>query len=249
MDLQTNILIVFFYMCFWFVISLIKKDNGVADIGWGLGFVVLAWANYQGHLLLPILASFWGLRLAIYLFIRNWNKEEDWRYQNWRKAWGKTFLWRSFLQVFMLQGFFLFLIAIPLMNQSVQEVRIIQMIGSAVWLIGFLWESIADYQLFQFKKDPTNKGKVMKTGLWAYSRHPNYFGEILVWWGIFICSLSPDSTIPWYLLIISPLTITYLLAKVSGVPMLEYKYKDRPDYQIYVKNTPSLIPKFTFWQQ
>lgn len=236
-------------MCFWFVISLIKEDNSVADIGWGMGFVILAWANAKESILLAVLTSFWGLRLSIYLFIRNWNKAEDWRYKNWREDWDKSFLWRSFFQVFMLQGCFLWLIALPLMYPSVQKIGLPQIIGISIWIFGWLWESIADYQLFQFKKDPANKNQVLQTGLWAYSRHPNYFGEILVWWGIFICTFTQDHIVPWYLLIISPITITFLLVKVSGVPMLEHKYKDRRDYQIYVKNTPSLIPKFTFWQQ
>ena len=241
MGLLSSIFLVFLYMCLWFVLALIKRDNSIADIAWGLGFVAIAWFNFESAWLLPILCSLWGIRLAIYLFIRNQHTGEDWRYQNWRKAWGKHFYWRTFLQVFMLQGLFMWLIALPLIVVNTPEFGIFQVLGTLLWLVGFLWESIADWQLYRFKRNPLNKGKVLKEGLWKYARHPNYFGEILVWWGIYFAALPNPN---WWWLIISPLTITWLLARVSGVPMLERKYKDRPEYQAYVKNTPSLIPNF-----
>ncbi len=236
------ILLVFCYMCLWFIISLVKHNNSVADIAWGLGFVVISWCfQSSNHWLLLLMVSLWGVRLAGYLFIRNWNKTEDWRYKNWREDWGKQILIRSFFQVFMLQGFFMILIAIPLFLHTT-TISIWTIIpGFLIWFIGFLWESLADWQLYQFKRQADTKGQVLKSGLWKYSRHPNYFGEILVWWGIFLVALPHPY---WYILIISPIIISYLLLRVSGVPMLESKYSDHPEYQTYVKNTPSVFPRW-----
>lgn len=229
-----------------FVIAIILKRNDIADIAWGLGFVLVS-----GYLFINLPSSFlettlhvmillWGLRLSIYLGIRNSQKEEDFRYKNWRKEWGDMFYIKSFLQVFLLQTLILFIISLPIILfsyfQSSSGVTYFQIAGILIWLIGFFWESIADYQLMSFKKK--NKG-IMKFGLWKFSRHPNYFGEMLVWWGIFIFSLSASYT---YIGIISPILITFLLFNVSGKPMLESKYAENKDYQDYIKSTPSIIP-------
>lgn len=238
-------------MVFWFIIAQIKKDNSIVDVAWGLGFVVVAYVlqsdfEYWTQLLLVSMVAAWGIRLALYLFIRNRNSGEDWRYQKWRRDWGDKVVLIAFFRVFMLQGIMMWIIALPLMqtHSAVGEgwsTGFFTGLGLSLWITGFLWESIADWQLMQFKSKPENKGKIMTLGLWKYSRHPNYFGEILVWWGIFFFSILFGT---WYISIISPIIITLLLTKVSGVPMLERKYRDNADYQAYKEKTSSLIPNF-----
>jgi steroid 5-alpha reductase family enzyme len=246
-------LLVICHSVFWFIISLIAKRNDVADIAWGLGFMLIALFLSQMH---PTnayskaaytLVVIWGLRLALHIGFRNSQKKEDFRYANWRKEWGNTFFWRSFLQVYLLQGFFMFIIASPLyvLAENGNRVHLAENIWPmpfsvwiGIWVIGFLWQAIGDYQLVQFKKTK-QPGEIMTKGLWKYSRHPNYFGEILMWWAIWLMTGVPDFGL-WA--IISPLTITYLLAKVSGVPMLEEKYKGNPAFEAYKKQTPALFP-------
>jgi len=234
-------------MTFWFIISLIKKRNDVADIAWGIGFVLIAWLSFfiSGFsfkaILVNSLVTVWGLRLAWHIFNRNKNKPEDSRYLEWRKTW-KNFYLRSFLQVFMLQGIFLFLISLPVIfiNNSVSNnFGILEIMGLLIWGLGFYFESIGDYQLKQFITKPGNKGKIMNQGLWRYSRHPNYFGEVTQWWGLYIIALS----IPFgFLTIIGPITITILILFVSGVPLLEKKYAGRKDFEEYKKRTSVFFP-------
>lgn len=242
-------LLVFLYMSCWFVVAQWRRDNSLADIGWGLGFVLVAWwihlfYPHEQSLLLAILVSLWGVRLAGYLAIRNLKKgKEDWRYARWREEWGRWAVVRSFLQVFLLQGFFMWVIALPLMPWTPRPAPAwLQFLGVGIWLAGWLWESIADWQLMRFKAKPENQGKILSSGLWAYSRHPNYFGELLVWWGIFI---SAPFLNHWWLAWLGPLTISWLLFRVSGVPMLEEKYRDNPEYQAYVRRTNAIVPKLT----
>jgi steroid 5-alpha reductase family enzyme len=182
--------------------------------------------------------------LTLHIFLRNHGKPEDFRYANWRKEWGKHVVIRSFFQVFMLQGFFMFIIALPIIitKASVpQKLGFIEIAGSIIWLIGFLFEAIGDYQLLKFKKLPENKGKIITTGLWKYTRHPNYFGECVMWWGIFIVSIPSGY---FYISVISPLVLTWLLTRVSGVPMLEEKYKGNEEFEQYAKKTNSFVPWF-----
>lgn len=235
------------YMSFWFIVSIIKKRNDVADIAWGLGFVLLAWLSFflSGFfikaLLVNGLVTIWGLRLALHIYNRNKNKPEDARYMEWRRTW-KNFYVRSFLQVFMLQGIFLYLISLPVMfiNHSVSNnFGILDFVGLIIWGIGFYFESTGDKQLKEFVGNPTNKGKLMDKGLWQYSRHPNYFGEVTQWWGIFIVALSIPGS---FFTIIGPLTITILILFVSGIPLLEKKYLGRPDFEEYKKKTSVFIP-------
>ena len=234
------------YVHLLFMLAILRKDNSIIDIAWGLGFVLVAWGLYfqsphpnAWSLLIPV--SLWGIRLSVYLFIRNRRSgKEDWRYAAWREQWGSWVYVRAYLQVFLLQGLFMWIISLPLMGSSnLMHFTWLQILGGMIFLTGFLWESFADAQLLRFKAKTENKGKVMRSGLWRLSRHPNYFGEMLVWWGIFLISIS---WVPWYIGILSPLTISGLLWKVSGVPMLEQKYADNPDYQAYIKSTPALIP-------
>lgn len=242
-------LLIWLYMTLLFIIAQVRKDNSIADIGWGVGFILVAWWlqwRYPHPLswLSTLAVTIWGGRLAVYLFFRNRRKgEEDWRYARWREKWGKWAIPRAYLQVFLLQGAFMWIIAIPLMQRPGGEnFHWVQGIGLFLWLAGFLWEAIADWQLYQFKSDPGNKGKIFTGGLWRLSRHPNYFGEIVLWWGVFLLTLPYGA---WYIGLLSPLTITWLLMRVSGVPLLEEKYEEDPEYQAYVERTNALIPDIT----
>jgi steroid 5-alpha reductase family enzyme len=235
------------YMTFWFIVSAIKKRNDIADIAWGLGFVLMTWLAFfiSGFsfkaLLANSLVTVWGLRLTWHIYNRNRNKPEDSRYLEWRKTW-KNFYLRSFLQVFVLQGIFLFLISLPVIfiNHSVaNSLGILDIIGPVVWIFGFYFECTGDRQLKEFISKPANKGRLMNKGLWQYSRHPNYFGEVTQWWGIFIITLSISGSL---FTIIGPLTITVLILFVSGVPLLEKKYAGRTDFEEYKKRTSVFIP-------
>jgi len=151
---------------------------------------------------------------------------------------------RAFLQIFMLQAFFMAVIAYPVIAINATEkasFSIWGILGALVWIKGFYFEALGDWQLKQFIQNPDNKGKIMKNGLWKYTRHPNYFGEATMWWGIFIIGIGTDSGI---LGIISPLTITILLVFVSGVPMLEKKYAENEEFQAYARVTSKFIPWF-----
>lgn len=232
----------------WFILSVVKKRNDVADIAWGLGFVLISWSGlYFANislrgLLVNLLVTIWGVRLAWHIHKRNLKKHEDYRYAAWRKEWGKWFFVRSYFQVYLLQGLFLYLIIQPvnfIHYRVSSSLGIFDLIGLLVWIIGFYFESIGDSQLKTFISNPANKGKLMKTGLWKYSRHPNYFGEVTQWWGIFIIALS----IPFgYITIIGPITITVLILFVSGIPLLEKKYEGRKDFEEYKKRTSVFFP-------
>lgn len=235
------------YMTLWFFVSIIKKRNDVADIAWGLGFVLIAWLSYFlsdysfKALLVNGLVTIWGMRLSLHIYNRNRNKPEDPRYMEWRKQW-KNFYIRSYLQVFLLQGIFLFMISLPVIftNFSISSgFGILEIVGLIVWVIGFYFEVVGDKQLKDFISDPANKGKLMVEGLWRYSRHPNYFGEVTQWWGIFIIASSiPGSSYT----VLGPITITILILYVSGIPLLEKKYSGRPDFEEYRKRTSLFFP-------
>ena len=239
------------YMSIWFVVSLLRRRNDVADVAWGLGFVVLAWTSFSlfrssgtRGALVSTLVSVWGLRLALHIHRRNRGKAEDYRYQTWRREWGKWFYVRSYAQIYLLQGAFLFMIALPVLiiNRSVGGMfGFLGGIGVCVWLGGFLFESAADTELARFTKDKNNRGKLLQSGLWRYTRHPNYFGEIVQWWGIWFVELGITGV--WFG-IIGPLTITILILKVSGIPMLEKKMSENPDFADYKKRTSALLPWF-----
>jgi len=244
-------IILFLYMNFWFAVSFLIKRNDVADVAWGLGFVLLAWVslfisetNSILGIIVTLFVTVWGLRLAWHIHSRNKGKTEDYRYLAWRKQWGKCFYLRSYAQVYMLQGTLLFLIALPVLviNSNLGgDVSILAMLGIAVWIIGFFFEVVGDSQLARFIQNQDNKGKLMTTGLWSYTRHPNYFGEVTLWWGIWLVALS----VPYgWATVIGPLTITTLILKVSGIPMLEKKMTEHPDFAEYKKRTSVFIPWF-----
>lgn len=250
---------IFIYMTLWFLISLILNRNDIADIAWGLGFIFVIGGiafkyniNTINFLVIFLLTTVWGLRLAIHIFLRNKNRKEDKRYLAWRESWGKWFYLRSYLQVFLLQGFFMLLISMSAMVASgfylnkatfiqITDLNIINIVGILIWLTGFIFESFGDYQLASFLRNPINKGKIMRSGLWKFTRHPNYFGEVTQWWGIFLIVV----TSPYGLLaIISPLTISWLILKVSGIPMTEKPYENNKEFIDYKKVTNAFFPWF-----
>jgi steroid 5-alpha reductase family enzyme len=245
-------ILLFFYMNAWFLFSLLKKRNDVADTAWGLGFVLLAWISFAWGdainwraLLVSLLVTVWGVRLAYYIHKRNKNKTEDYRYEAWRKEWGKYFFVRSYFQVFILQGIFLFLIILPVLfinKNGLGSVTIFDVLGILVWATGFYFESRGDAELARFLKNPANKGKLMQEGLWQYTRHPNYFGEVTQWWGLWIIALSISGS---FFTIVGPLTITILILFVSGIPLLEKKMRTHPDFPAYAARTSMFIPWFT----
>jgi len=241
--------LLFAYMSLWFAVSLIERRNDVADVAWGLGFVLMAWASFflssgsgTRGIVVGALVSIWGLRLAWHIHRRNKGKAEDYRYLAWRKEWGRWFYVRSYFQVYLLQGLFLFLIVSPvlLVNKNAgADIGLLDFLGVAVWLFGFYFEAVGDVQLARFIKNPENRGRLMQSGLWAYTRHPNYFGEVTQWWGIWLIALSVPGG---WLGIIGPMTITFLILKVSGIPMLEKKMEDNQDFAEYKRKTSVFIP-------
>jgi steroid 5-alpha reductase family enzyme len=175
---------------------------------------------------------------------RNLGKPEDFRYAKWREEWGKWLIPRSFLQVYMLQGFFMYIISLSVsLPKDAGDTYSIPLLvtGLVIWIAGFFFEAVGDYQLKVFLADSANRGKIMNRGLWHYTRHPNYFGEATMWWGIFLLALSGGASL---LTVLSPLTITGLLLFVSGVPLLEKAMADKPGYAEYAARTSIFVPWF-----
>ena len=240
---------VFAYMTTVFLVALFKKNNSIVDVAWGPGFILVALVTLflkpgieVRQALICGLVAVWGVRLAAHICTRNRGRGEDFRYAKWRREWGRWFVLRSFLQIFMLQGVFMLLIASPilLVNRSTEKgLTALDALGLCVWLIGFLFEAVGDHQLKMFKRKPESRGKIMTSGLWRYTRHPNYFGEATLWWGLWLISLSVAGG---WAGIISPLTIGFLLLRVSGVTMLERKYAGNPEFASYASRTSAFFP-------
>lgn len=234
------------------MLSLVRQKACVADSFWGLGFVLVAWMAWSAgpgtsrSLLVALLISIWGLRLFFHVSARNWGHPEDRRYKAMRDHHGRHFWWFSLFSVFFLQGILLWVISLAPQLAQLSPVPAkltwLDWLGLSVSATGFILETVSDYQMKRFRDNPANAGKVMDKGLWGYSRHPNYFGESLVWWGIFIIALA--TPYGWWALI-SPVLITILLLKVSGVAMLEKDISQRrPEYEKYKQEVSAFIPWF-----
>ncbi len=246
-------LVICLYMTIVFILALIRKDNSIVDVAWGVGFIIIAiYTIIQSgevdlrKMIVSLLVLLWGLRLSFHIMVRNSGKGEDFRYKAWRNTW-KYFVLRSYFQIFMLQGLFMLIISTPIWFVNFGNGCPLgpwDSLGLLIFGAGFLIETIADYQLSEFKRNTANTGKIITTGLWSVSRHPNYFGEALVWWGISFYALS----FPYgWMALISPVVITLLLRFVSGVPMLEKKYENHPDWANYKLNTAAFIPFIKFF--
>ena len=253
-SIYTILFVLFIYVTLGFIISIIIKRNDIADVMWGPGIFLAAitayYLNNSNSYLLLFLISLWAMRIFLHIGNRFvMKKEEDFRYATWRTTW-KNFYLRSYLQIFLLQGFLMFMVASSVIIYSIyniQNASILFFAGISIALFGLVFETFADRQLKSFLKTrtPENKDEIMQAGLWKYTRHPNYFGEVTFWWGIFISCLSFSS--PIYinlLLLVSPATITFLILYVSGIPMLEKKYENNAAFQIYKSRTPAFFPKF-----
>jgi steroid 5-alpha reductase family enzyme len=233
------------------LLSLKTENVTVADTLWAAGFVLIAWISFffsEGWIgrkwLLAAMTTCWGVRLGLYMFVRNRGKKEDPRYAAWREKYGENFRIVSLFNVFLVQALFLWLISLSLQRGMISgepnSWTWTDLAGAAVWMAGFWIETVADRQLFRFKSDPANKGKIMDRGLWAYSRHPNYFGESLVWWGVFLVGLSTPSS--WWT-VLSPMLITAVLVWMTGVALTEETIlRTRPAYRDYMKKTSAFIP-------
>lgn len=246
-------LIVLGLMSLLWLLSLALKNSSIVDIFWGTGFVIVAWVAFlltpggflPRKLLLSALVTIWGLRLSLYILWRNHGKPEDYRYQVWRKEAGAAWWWRSFFKVFFLQGVLLWIISAPLLAAQIgagpDSLTLLDYVAIPVWLIGFFFEATGDWQLARFKADPANKGKVLNTGVWRYTRHPNYFGDATQWWAYYLIALAAGA---WWT-IFSPVLMTGLLMRVSGVTLLEKTLKEtKPGYREYVETTSEFIPWF-----
>lgn len=245
------LILIFSYFLLFFVVGTIIKNNSIVDIGWGLGYVIVAVilllfdkVMNLGQMIITLMVTLWGLRLFYYIMKRNWGKREDFRYQKFRQDWGKNVILRAFFQVYMLQGFFMYIIAQPIIMMygiNSDPMTLFVILGIVIWLVGYYFEVVGDAQLRVFKAKPENKGKIMQEGLWQYTRHPNYFGEATMWWGIWLVAFAYN--IP-FISIVSPVTITVLLLYVSGVPLLEKAMQDRPGYKEYAAMTNVFFPWF-----
>ncbi len=229
--------------------SLWRRDASVVDIWWGLGFVGVTWYYYQRsgigaswQLLHLLLVSLWGVRLAMHIAWRGRGEGEDRRYAAMRKRGGKEFWRKSLITVFWLQAGLVVVLSFPLyvvQTTASWSYPSLFYLGCLLWIVGFLFEAVADWQLLRFKSVPANAGQVLDRGLWRYSRHPNYFGESLLWWGYGSMALAAGSF--WSLL--SPLMMTLLLLRVSGVTLLEKTITSRrPDYRAYQERTSAFVP-------
>jgi steroid 5-alpha reductase family enzyme len=232
------------------IVSVIVTNASIVDIVWGFGFVLVAWVvrlTVEGddarQWLLTAMVSVWGLRLAGYLFWRNHGKGEDFRYRAMRKRWGPRFWLISLGTVFALQGVLMWVVSLPVQlgqADATPGLGPVAVIGVLVYLIGLFFEVVGDAQLARFKADPANAGTVMDRGLWRYTRHPNYFGDACVWWGIAIVA-AETGTGAWGL--VGAVVMTVLLRRVSGVTLLEKSLtKRRAGYAEYVARTSPFVP-------
>jgi steroid 5-alpha reductase family enzyme len=237
------------YMAVWFCLGQALRRNDVADIAWGIGFIVTAVSAMvftenvtPRGLLITCIVVLWGVRLSSHVFLRNLGKQEDPRYRKWRKDWGKHAVIRAFFQVFLLQGVLIIIISLPVTIVITAErspLSLLDILGVCIWFVGFAFETVGDYQLMRYKRNPANQGKIMTQGLWRYTRHPNYFGEVALWWGVYLIAVSVP--LGWAT-ILGPITITCLILKVSGIPLLEERYKDNPEFQMYKRRTSAFFP-------
>jgi steroid 5-alpha reductase family enzyme len=248
-----GLLLILSMMTVLWIISIFIRNVSIVDPFWGVGFVLVnAWYVIETdtftarQLLLLGMVTIWGLRLSLYLAWRNTGKGEDFRYREFRKKYGeKNYWWVSLFQTFLLQGILMWIISLTLWGVNLlsdrEGLNIIDYLGVVVWVIGFVFETGGDFQLAKFKMNPVNRGKVLNTGFWKYTRHPNYFGDSAVWWGYGILCIAAGEY--WY--VSGSLLMTLLIIKVSGVSLLEQSLRvKKPDYLEYVNKTSSFFPWF-----
>ena len=245
------LLVAFSALTLVWVISLSLRDVSIIDVFWGIGFVLIGIAAIWRHggldprsKLIFAIVAVWALRLALHLFLR-WRRlgHEDRRYSAMRRKAGPRFPVTSLFTVFWLQAGVMWVVSLPLQQAfaaAPTPLGPLDLIGAAIALLGILVEAVADYQLTRFGRDPANRGRVLETGLWAWSRHPNYFGDFMMWWGFFALGMAAGG--PWWI-IASPLVMSALLIRYSGAGLMEETIKDRrPGYADYVRRTSLFVP-------
>jgi steroid 5-alpha reductase family enzyme len=235
-------------------VSLTLKDASVADVCWGLGFVLLVWLDVARSpeltprsWLVAVLITLWGGRLSLHIFRRNRGLGEDLRYRAMRTSYGPAFWWQSLFVVFWLQGALLWFVALPVLvairAPQPAGLTVVDFAGLVIFAVGFGFEVVGDYQLARFKNNPVNRGKVLDSGLWRYTRHPNYFGDATLWWGVYVVAVATPGG---WLTLLSPLLMTLLLMRVSGVTLLEDSLKaSKPGYREYIARTSAFFPWFS----
>ncbi|MFX1402471.1 MAG: DUF1295 domain-containing protein [Promethearchaeota archaeon] len=250
------------YIFIAFIVGTIKKNNAIMDIFYGPAYFVVAITSFTLNLVIfstynvrqiivTTLVLIWAIRLAVYVYIRNKGKPEDYRYKAMRERWKKNIAIKSFFKIYLFQGIIVFLVCIPAWFVNISEnphfislfdfSGITLWLGSIIWLIGFLFETIADFSLYKFLQNPSNKGKIMDKSVWKYSQHPNYFGEVTQWWGLFVIALA----VPYgFITFIGPAYITFQIIKVSGIRLLDKRFKGNEEYAAYKERTSSFIPWF-----
>jgi len=256
----------FLYILIASIVGTVKKNNAIMDIFYGPGYFVVAITSFildflltgvfsLRKLIVTILVLLWAIRLSTYVYIRNHGKPEDYRYAAMRKKWkeaGKSVFLKSFTKIYLFQGLVIFIVVFPVLWINASEsppitisffdlALITLVLGALIWIIGFYFESIGDYQLYKFLHTPNRTKKVLDEGLWKYTQHPNYFGEVTMWWGIFIIALA----VPWgFITIFAPIYITVQIIKVSGVKLLNKHFEGDDEYADYKRRTSVFLPWF-----
>jgi len=248
-----GVLVILGFMAVLWIASLILRNSSIVDIFWGAGFVLANWVYFaltpEGFparkWLIGILVTIWGLRLSLYILWRNWGKEEDFRYPKWQEEAGGAWWWRSFFRVFLLQGILMWIISAPLLatqrGAMPSRLTLLDLVAIPVWAIGFFFEAGGDLRMARFKADPANRGKVLDRGVCRYTRHPNYFGDATQWWAYYLIAATAGGLFT----IFSPIIMTTLLLRVSGVDLLERTLTvTRPQYREYIETTSAFVPWF-----
>lgn len=241
------ILAVLIFVHIFFIYGVLRKKFDIMDVAWPLGFILITQLAYLHHplsfknaLILFIVAA-WALRLALFIFARNQGKPEDPRYTKFRESWKPHENLQAYFKVFLFQAFLMLVVSLPIVmgiTLEKNELTPLNWIGIFIWFFGLAFEVWADFYLMWFKRKPENKGKLCTSGPWSFCRFPNYFGEVLLWYGIYLICF--DLSIAWT--IIGPITLNLLILKVTGVPLMEERYKNRTSYLEYSKRVPRFIP-------
>lgn len=236
--------------CF-FILAVSKKNFSVIDSIWGIGLMLIALIGIflsKGENLIEniiaLMVVIWALRLSLYIHRRNKGQAEDFRYSEMRKNWGNRANVMAYFKVYLLQFVLMLVVGLPLFAIHFTpdaQFGIKEGLGLFMWCFGLAFEAIGDQQKNKFKKIPANKLRVCREGLWSLCRHPNYFGEALLWWGIGVFCINADH---WWAFI-GPAFLHFSLLKISGVPLLEERQKNNPEYQAYMKETPRFIPSLS----
>jgi steroid 5-alpha reductase family enzyme len=244
--LIVNAVVLLVYMTLWFVAARARQRLDTVDTAWGLGFVVAAWAvalqqQRQRTVVIAVFVTIWGVRLANHIWQRSKSRGEDPRYEAISRKWKGNFWLRAYLSIFLLQGVLIWVVSLPIVlaaGRLSPGLSWLTWLGGVVWLVGFLFEAISDRQLATFLRQKAHP-KVLQTGLWRYSRHPNYFGELTQWWGIGVIALQAHNG---WIGLLGPAVLSFLIVFVSGIPPIEKRRQKDADYQAYQKRTSPLIP-------